>query len=444
MEATSTAPAILITVCSVWLATVIDSRHSGSREDDARFSTIDGLRGFLALAVFLHHSSIWYYYLRGAKWVVPPSRLYTHFGETSVVIFFMITGLLFTAKLRNSRDKPIDWLRLYVGRVLRLLPLYSLAMLALLATVYVATHGVAAVSARELTTSVIKWMTFTLLGTPDINDFSDTVSIVAGVTWSLRYEWLFYLALPLLAFCVRARSSVVAATVSLLATSLLWTRGFSFVHLWPFAGGVAASYLATSPSFSNFSQRRHASLFTLVLAGLAVSLSPTAYHPATLACLFLAFSLVAAGCSIFGLLRSSYAKSLGDLTYGLYMIHGILLFVCFRFIIGIERASQFTATEHWAAVFVVAMVLVLISKISFRYIEQPVIRFTGPLTIWIHASVRSFALPRFLPRSTRPAPAGGAGGWRRAGRPRHMTLGGAPNRALVAWHAGERERQRES
>ncbi|MBY9589867.1 acyltransferase family protein [Pseudomonas aeruginosa] len=72
----------------------------------SRFSTIDGLRGYLAFFVFLHHAAIWYYFLRSGAWQVPPSNLYTHFGQTSVSLFFMITGFLFTHKLLQSKTDP--------------------------------------------------------------------------------------------------------------------------------------------------------------------------------------------------------------------------------------------------------------------------------------------------------------------------------------------------
>jgi cytochrome c oxidase assembly factor CtaG len=94
--------------------------------------TIDGLRGFLAFGVFVHHAAIWYAFLKTGQWVVPESRLFTHLGQSTVTLFFMITGFLFYGKMLESRHQraPVDWLRLYVSRCLRILPLYLLVMLA--------------------------------------------------------------------------------------------------------------------------------------------------------------------------------------------------------------------------------------------------------------------------------------------------------------------------
>ena len=84
--------------------------------------------GVMALAVFVSHSSIWYFYLRTGTWDVPPSNVYTQLGQGSVTLFFMITGFLFWSKLLDGRQQPIDWSRLYLSRALRLGPLYLVAV----------------------------------------------------------------------------------------------------------------------------------------------------------------------------------------------------------------------------------------------------------------------------------------------------------------------------
>ena len=108
---------------------------------EGRYATIDGLRGYLAFFVFLHHGTIWYFYLRTGMWEAPPSNLYNQFGQSSVALFFMITGFLFWTKLLEAPHKPIDWGRLFVSRVLRLMPLYLCAMLLVLLTVAILSNG---------------------------------------------------------------------------------------------------------------------------------------------------------------------------------------------------------------------------------------------------------------------------------------------------------------
>jgi hypothetical protein len=55
-------------------------KQFGAPPDQGRYSSIDGLRGYLAFFVFLHHSSVWYFYLQTGQWSVPPSN--THLKKS--------------------------------------------------------------------------------------------------------------------------------------------------------------------------------------------------------------------------------------------------------------------------------------------------------------------------------------------------------------------------
>lgn len=104
MDPVSPYPAIAALFLGLACAWCI-ARRAGGPPEQGRFASIDGLRGYLAFFVFLHHSAIWYFCLRTGQWKVPPSNLYTHFGQSSVAMFFMITGFLFSLKLI---DRPME------------------------------------------------------------------------------------------------------------------------------------------------------------------------------------------------------------------------------------------------------------------------------------------------------------------------------------------------
>ena len=125
----------------------------GAPKVQGRFVTIDGLRGYLAFLVFLHHSCIWYFYLRTSQFDSPPSNFMANIGRASVSMFFMITGFLFFTKIINEKKKGIDWIKLYVSRILRLTPLYLFAMLLLFVTVAVMSDFTLAQSPATLTES---------------------------------------------------------------------------------------------------------------------------------------------------------------------------------------------------------------------------------------------------------------------------------------------------
>src|SRR5579862_6911783 len=108
MSPTSCIPVVVAGLTATLLAFLVSGRSPPVAGAD-RFLAIDGLRGYLALSVFLHHSCVWYFYLRTGKWELPPSRLYVQLGQSSVALFFMITGFLFYSKLLQARNREFDW-----------------------------------------------------------------------------------------------------------------------------------------------------------------------------------------------------------------------------------------------------------------------------------------------------------------------------------------------
>ena len=72
------------------------------KERTDRLGAIDGLRGYLALLVFIHHFEITWYWHNTGEWSSPP---YLNFGTVGVSIFFMITGYLFVHKILTNRRK---------------------------------------------------------------------------------------------------------------------------------------------------------------------------------------------------------------------------------------------------------------------------------------------------------------------------------------------------
>ncbi len=189
---------------------------------------IDGLRGFLALSVVMLHGAIYHRYITDGLWSGPPSPLYTVLGTGGVAVFFMITGYLFWGKLLDERGR-IDWVRLYVGRLFRIAPLYLVMVALMLFLVMEQAGWQVLVTPMQLAKQIAPWLALGLLDPTDVNGHVATLVLSAGVTWSLRYEWLFYLSLPLLA-CVagpgRPRTTLLLIAV---ATGFWWSvRGHPY------------------------------------------------------------------------------------------------------------------------------------------------------------------------------------------------------------------------
>jgi hypothetical protein len=215
--------AVLLALARLPLFTAADTPPS-PRPD--RVATLDGLRGFLALAVFFHHAAIYHRFLRDGAWVLPPSRFYALLGPVGVSVFFMITGYLFWSQMIGSLGRPA-WLRLYVGRAFRIGPLYLVAVASMLAFVLAGTGARLNVSPSQLAGEIGCWLALGFVVGPDVNGYPATSSVLAGVTWTLGYEWIFYLSLPVAALAARGRRAHLPFALAGLAGSLAWTWRFS-------------------------------------------------------------------------------------------------------------------------------------------------------------------------------------------------------------------------
>lgn len=329
---------------------------------------IDGLRGYLAFGVFIHHASIWYSFLETGSWVAPESRLYAHLGQTTVTLFFMITGFLFFGKVLESKNKPIDWLRLYVSRCLRILPLYLLVMLA----------GAAVIA-------LIRYSGWVQPVQAPWNEKSLTGLFTAGVTWTLSYEWKFYYALPLLALTVgRVPWKWLAFSVAMLLVSGA-SRALD-LHACAFAGGIAATLLSKVEAWERFARSGLGSATALIALASAIAGFDTAYAAAPLLLLAVSFALMANGAGFWGLLTADLPRVFGEMTYSIYLLHGPLLFVAFRFVLGFEEVVHLSPIQFWGVVGLLTPVLLGLSAVSYKKLELPLIRKTTAWTLKLRKS----------------------------------------------------------
>jgi len=353
-----------------------------------RYQSIDGLRGYLAFAVFLHHGSIWFFYLRGEPWAIPPSNLYTQLGQVGVSVFFMITGLLFYSKILDSRGTTLDWWRLYISRILRLTPLYLFACGVMLIFV----GALAARSGRSeppvrIAVEVAQWLTFTLAGAPAINGVQETGTTMAYVVWSLRYEWLFYGCLPLVALVAGVRASpafLLLGVVSLIA--LLPVGTFQPIHPANFLLGMIAAVLSRVEAIKRLATLDAASVMVTICIAASVFCHHSAYSIPPFMLIGAAFVVIASGNSMWGTLTSHTSRALGELSYGIYLLHGLMLFALFTFVIPRTQAQSLEPAWHWAAALGLTPFLVLLSALAYRYIEKPSIDMTTIVTRWARGS----------------------------------------------------------
>ncbi|MFM0510985.1 acyltransferase family protein [Paraburkholderia sp. RL17-373-BIF-A] len=338
-----------------------------------RLDSIDGLRGILASAVVFHHFVMTAYNMKQGTSGLPPSPFYAFIGPGAVSIFFMITGYLFWGRLLD-RQGNIKWLELYINRAFRIYPLYLLLIVAYF--IFVIRHvGIATAQTHgETVAQLSQWLFFGLVNQPiPFLNHPEYLGVV-GQTWSLHYEWLFYMSLPLLAIVAREKATVAITASTLIV--LLFGSGvvddLNVVFIEHFViGMLTASLLRSYPKLRGHGVIR--SVFAIVAVASAIFLSGSPYSKLGTVLLGISFFLVASGASVFGILTASGTKRLGNVSYSIYLLHGLVINILMQF----PRYNAnlvFTVQRFWLVTFLTYGFIIAISIATYYVIERGGIR----------------------------------------------------------------------
>ena len=341
----------------------------------SRYETIDGLRGLLGISVFIHHASIWHQYLQTGTWTLTKSNLFNHFGQTSVSLFFMISAFLFTSKLLKSRHEKFDWPQFFISRIFRLVPMYYAALAVIILFVMILSNWQLNGSFPGWLASVFRLMTFEVLGETVLNQHPLANLINAKITWTLRFEWLFYFSLPLISLLIlKKRPSGFYLLLSTVFIAAFYKyHGLNYLHDYlSFAGGMLAAFMVNRmPVLSG--KNNIAANIIILICFLAIPFFKTSDDIFCKTLIFLIFLLIVSGADLFGIFRSHALKTLGEICYSTYLLHGILLFSVLYFGLKTENAKQLSPTEFCEVIFLITPFLVTTSYLGFRFIEQPAI-----------------------------------------------------------------------
>lgn len=352
-------------------------------EASARFQAIDGLRGYLALGVFASHITVtWVYYTQG-KWTFPDSNFYTLLGETCVTLFFMITAFLFWTKLLDSQvdARSIKLQNFILSRIWRIYPLYFVVLGVLTLLSYALQDWRSHESLSTTFIQCLRWLTFSMV---DINALPKTAVLIAFVAWSLRYEWLFYGAyfLVLVVFA-KIKSDMVALIVgaSVMALFVLFDPGQRILprYCFSFLGGILAAYCVRQPHFVGFLRHSIVGVVAVLLLMYVLFFQPNALTFVSLLLLTIFFVVVASGNMLGGVLRPAAVLWLGEISYGVYLLHGLLLWFggqyLFRYCNTTIPSTYPQSLIFLALMPLVSVSVVLVSSATYFAVEKPGIVF---------------------------------------------------------------------
>ncbi|MFM1962610.1 MAG: hypothetical protein RLZZ172_1455 [Bacteroidota bacterium] len=362
----------LVVFITAFITAQILVRVTGFQTIQGRNGNIDGLRGFLAIGVFIHHVDIWFHYLQTGLWNKGSSDLYAYFGGISVSFFFMITAFLFVSRILQFDKETIDWKHLFIARFFRLFPMYFFSLLILLFIIFQTSSWEIKVGWFKLIKNIGYWLTFTIFSDGIINANNLTGIINAGVVWSLPFEWVFYFSLPVLALLITGKHiNVFYIILGLLFVSLfIKIHGFEVKHILSFAGGSIAPFVLKYGKKTVNYNKWYYSLFILGCFGLIAIVGDLSdfFIKSTIA---LIFTLIALGNNLWGLLNSRVLKFLGEICYSTYLLHGIVIFIAVNYLLGSETVKGFPLILYYLTFIVLTPVIVGVSYLGFRFIEKP-------------------------------------------------------------------------
>ena len=330
-----------------------------------RITSMDGLRGLLALSVFLHHIVISHGFFAGYPWRPPPHRFDNLVGRAAVALFFMISGYLFWGRVVRNRGR-LNWFRFFKGRVLRLAPLFYASDLLLFAIVAIETRFTLRVPVAQLARQVGIWLSFGFCAPVDINGLKGTFTILS-TQWTLEYEWIFYLSLPFLALLYRftRRDWLIYPVIFALS---LWAGGRWRLCAFFATGFIAVHILNLRPTAVARTLWMWAGTAALaVLCGL--------YRDEVgivqILLIFLIFIAAIQAAGPWAVMRWRPVRYLGHISYSVYLLHNPVIHVFAKWIFGATRYGSLNLPELYGAAFLTGLGVIALSTFTFVYVEKP-------------------------------------------------------------------------
>lgn len=102
----------------------------------------------------------------------------------------------------------------------------------------------------------------------------------------------------------------------------------------------------------------------------------TAYRASAAVLATMAFVLMLNGGGVFGLLHTKAARLLGEVSYSIYLLHGIVITLFLTFAKAVD--FRWVDANYWWVVLSMGLILVALSVLTFKFIEQPFIRRNQP------------------------------------------------------------------
>jgi peptidoglycan/LPS O-acetylase OafA/YrhL len=291
-----------------------------------RIPQLDAVRGLAILVVMFHNIS--------PKYPLFHSDQLFRDGWMGVDLFFVLSGLLITGILLDTKQSAGYFKNFYVRRCLRIWPLYY----SLLFFMFVVVRFLNSSEYHLVVQTSSPWWAFPLFLQNFLLAISTNAAGPLGVTWSLAIEEQFYLVWPLVVrFCSITQVRQLAIAEICLSPMLryyLWLHHVDlytniFCRLDGLMAGALLALLIRSDNFVPSKLLQRAWILLLIAAPLAFLTE--AFHAR-----WIVFSFTALASAAFvyvamfserkwlqKIMTNQFLVYTGTISYGLYLLHKI-------------------------------------------------------------------------------------------------------------------------
>ncbi|MDC5192741.1 acyltransferase [Acinetobacter baumannii] len=337
---------------------------------------INGLRAILASVVMYSHVYKELYIYEGKQWFYTQNEYFDYYGwgnqalnagKIGVAIFFMISGYLFYSLLNKAK---LDKLYFLKQRVKRIFPLYFFIItFCFLLNIY----SLPNLNILDALMEYLKWLLF--FGDDSILKF---MGMTSGVEWTLKLEILMYLTIPILFYIFHNFQNKVlkhiAIVLSILCVFLLGYILRIYLKFYIDPRAALCFYVGyitleiKNEKIIDFIKSKYFAVISVLFFNSAFFVTANNFYYLYLifACSFV-FIAAAKGNDIFGLLMNEQIQKLGEISYSIYLTHGVVLFFLMKFT---GLFLSFGAAGSFVFIFIHFFLTFTVSVFTYTYVEQ--------------------------------------------------------------------------
>jgi exopolysaccharide production protein ExoZ len=350
-----------------------------------RVHTIDYLRGLMALSILFYHLLSWTMHTPASDTLIGKLGIY------GVSVFYVVSGASMYLSYKNTSWTSSSTISFFARRFARLAPVYWLAIL------------IGFIYSIYLSGQVnIDWYKYISNITLTFGIYDPTNYIVSG-GWSIGNEVVFYIFFPILITSIRNKISFFVLSAFLFYlyiyfcfiiiddTSTAGAQWANYVNplnqVFLFSAGIIIAWASTN-YVQYFGNKVSGAIILLLTASfiwypvegnqivIITGWNRVIITAIVLLIVYFTFNFKTSEKSIF----EKALKFFGDISYPVYLLHGILFVIVNRHVWPLLGSASKDARLAFF-LFVFTPLLLLLSYAVYRFIELPVIRKVKAVTV---------------------------------------------------------------